>query len=147
MGRAIALQYAQAGAAVAAVDVDGQTAQETSAAIEAAGGRSLPIQADVEELASIDRMVQQIGDVRTVGRHGEQRRGDALSEHHGGHRGGLGPHPSGERQGRVFLHAAGGATDDGARPGGRIVNIASIAGKGYAGTSNAAYAASKGAVT
>ncbi len=30
--------------------------------------------------------------------------------------------------------------------GGRIVNIASIAGKGYAGTSNAAYAATKGAV-
>ena len=30
------------------------------------------------------------------------------------------------------------------RSGGRIVNIASIAGKGYAGTSNAAYAASKG---
>jgi NAD(P)-dependent dehydrogenase (short-subunit alcohol dehydrogenase family) len=29
---------------------------------------------------------------------------------------------------------------------GRIVNIASIAGKGYAGASNAAYAASKGAV-
>jgi len=29
---------------------------------------------------------------------------------------------------------------------GRIINIASIAGKGYAGTSNAAYAASKGAV-
>jgi NAD(P)-dependent dehydrogenase (short-subunit alcohol dehydrogenase family) len=29
---------------------------------------------------------------------------------------------------------------------GRIVNIASIAGKGYEGTSNAAYAASKGAV-
>ena len=66
MGRAIALQYAQAGAAVAAVDVDGQTAQETSAAIEAAGGRSLPIQADVGELASIDRMVQQT--VETFGR-------------------------------------------------------------------------------
>jgi NAD(P)-dependent dehydrogenase (short-subunit alcohol dehydrogenase family) len=32
------------------------------------------------------------------------------------------------------------------RGGGRIINIASIAGKGYAGTSNAAYAASKGAV-
>ena len=30
--------------------------------------------------------------------------------------------------------------------GGRIINIASIAGRGYAGTSNAAYAASKGAV-
>ena len=30
--------------------------------------------------------------------------------------------------------------------GGRIINIASISGSGYAGTSNAAYAASKGAV-
>ena len=30
--------------------------------------------------------------------------------------------------------------------GGRIINMASIAGRGYAGTSNAAYAASKGAV-
>jgi NAD(P)-dependent dehydrogenase (short-subunit alcohol dehydrogenase family) len=30
--------------------------------------------------------------------------------------------------------------------GGRIINIASIAGRGFAGTSNAAYAASKGAV-
>ena len=30
--------------------------------------------------------------------------------------------------------------------GGKIINIASIAGKGYSGTSNAAYAASKGAV-
>jgi len=32
------------------------------------------------------------------------------------------------------------------RGGGRIINIASIAGKGFSGTSNAAYAASKGAV-
>jgi NAD(P)-dependent dehydrogenase (short-subunit alcohol dehydrogenase family) len=32
------------------------------------------------------------------------------------------------------------------RRSGRIINIASIAGKGYAGTSNAVYAASKGAV-
>src|SRR5215467_5574333 len=32
------------------------------------------------------------------------------------------------------------------RRSGRIINVASIAGKGYEGTSNAAYAASKGAV-
>src|ERR1700731_113507 len=32
------------------------------------------------------------------------------------------------------------------RRSGRIINIASIAGKGFAGTSNAIYAASKGAV-
>ena len=59
MGRAIALQYAQAGAAVAAVDVDGQTAHETSAAIEAAGGRSLPIQADVGALAALSDQAKQ----------------------------------------------------------------------------------------
>jgi NAD(P)-dependent dehydrogenase (short-subunit alcohol dehydrogenase family) len=35
---------------------------------------------------------------------------------------------------------------DGSTRGGRIINMASIAGRGYPGTSNAAYAASKGAV-
>jgi NAD(P)-dependent dehydrogenase (short-subunit alcohol dehydrogenase family) len=97
MGRAIALQYAQAGAAVAAADIDGQTAQETSAAIEAAGGRSLPIQADVGELASIARMVQQI--VETFGRldvivnnAGVTRYLNIMEV-----RGGLGPHPSCQR--------------------------------------------------
>ena len=33
------------------------------------------------------------------------------------------------------------------RRSGRVINIASIAGKGFAGTSNATYAASKGAVS
>jgi len=147
MGRAIALQYAQAGAAVAAVDVDGHTAQETSAAIEAAGGRSLPIQADVGELASIDRMVQQT--VETFGRLDiivnnagvtrylnimEVTEADWDRIHRVNAKG-------------VFFCMQRAAQQMIAQGyGGRIVNIASIAGKGYAGTSNAAYAASKGAV-
>ena len=147
MGRAIALQYAQVGAAVAAVDVDGQTAQETSAAIEAAGGRSLPIQADVGELASIDRMVQQT--VETFGRLDiivnnagvtrylnimEVTEADWDRIHRVNAKG-------------VFFCMQRAAQQMIAQGhGGRIVNIASIAGKGYAGTSNAAYAASKGAV-
>jgi len=147
MGRAIALQYAQAGATVAAVDVDGQTAHETSAAIEAAGGRSLPIQADVGELASIDRMVQQT--VETFGRLDvivnnagvtrylnimEVTEADWDRIHRVNAKG-------------VFFCMQRAAQQMMAQgQGGRIVNIASIAGKGYAGTSNAAYAASKGAV-
>ena len=147
MGRAIALQYAQVGAAVAAVDVDGQTAQETSATIEAAGGRSLPIQADVGELASIDRMVQQT--VETFGRLDiivnnagvtrylnimEVTEADWDRIHRVNAKG-------------VFFCMQRAAQQMIAQgQGGRIINIASIAGKGYAGTSNAAYAASKGAV-
>ena len=147
MGRAIALQYAQAGAAVAAADIDGQTAQETSATIEAAGGRSLPIQADVGELASIARMVQQT--VETFGRLDvivnnagvtrylnimEVTEADWDRIHRVNAKG-------------VFFCMQRAAQQMIAQgQGGRIVNIASIAGKGYAGTSNAAYAASKGAV-
>jgi NAD(P)-dependent dehydrogenase (short-subunit alcohol dehydrogenase family) len=46
----------------------------------------------------------------------------------------------------LFLQAAARAMASGDRESGVIVNIASIAAKGYPGTSNAAYAASKGAV-
>ena len=146
MGRAIALQYAQAGAAIAAVDVDGQTAQETSAAIEAAGGRSLPIQADVGELANIDRMVQQT--VETFGRLDvmvnnagvtrylnimEVTEADWDRIHRVNAKG-------------VFFCMQAVAREMVKRKEGKIINIASIAGKGFRGTSNISYAGSKGAV-
>jgi len=147
MGRAIALQYAAAGATVTAADIDEQTAQETSAAIEAAGGRSLPIQADVGELTSIDRMVQQT--VETFGRldmlvnnAGITRYLDIMAV----------TEADWDRIHRVNAKGVFFCMQRAAQQmiaqgqGGRIVNIASIAGKGYAGTSNAAYAASKGAV-
>jgi NAD(P)-dependent dehydrogenase (short-subunit alcohol dehydrogenase family) len=147
MGRAIALQYAQAGAAIAAVDVDGQTAQETSATIEAAGGRSLPIQADVGELASIERMVQQT--VETFGRLDVMVNNAGVTRY-------LNimevTEADWDRIHRVNAKGVFFCMQRAAQQmiaqgqGGRIVNIASIAGKGYAGTSNAAYAASKGAV-
>ena len=147
MGRAIALQYAQAGATVAAADIDGQTAQETSATIEAAGGRSLPIRADVGELTSIERMVQQT--VETFGRldvivnnAGVTRYLDIMEV----------TEADWDRIHRVNAKGVFFCMQQAAKQmitqgqGGRIINIASIAGKGYAGTSNAAYAASKGAV-
>jgi NAD(P)-dependent dehydrogenase (short-subunit alcohol dehydrogenase family) len=147
MGRAIALQYAQAGAAVAAADIDGQTAQETSAAVEACGCRSLPIQADVGSLSDIDRMVRQT--LETFGRldilvnnAGVTRYLDIMEI----------TEEDWDRIHRVNAKGVFFCMQRAAREmiaqgqGGRIINIASIAGKGYAGTSNASYAGSKGAV-
>ena len=66
MGRAISLHFAREGAHVVATDIDGTTAEQTSLAVRELGRRSLAIQADVGDLADIDRMVQQT--VETFGR-------------------------------------------------------------------------------
>ncbi len=54
MGRAIALRMAQEGAHIVAADIDVQTAHETAASVEALGRRSLPCEADLGSMASID---------------------------------------------------------------------------------------------
>jgi NAD(P)-dependent dehydrogenase (short-subunit alcohol dehydrogenase family) len=57
LGRAIALMLAARGAAVAAVDLDGASAEETARTIEAAGGRAAAFQADTSVAADLDRAV------------------------------------------------------------------------------------------
>jgi NAD(P)-dependent dehydrogenase (short-subunit alcohol dehydrogenase family) len=59
IGKASALRLAAEGANVAVVDINGQTAEETSSAIIEMGRQSLALQADVGDLSHIDRMVQQ----------------------------------------------------------------------------------------
>ncbi|MBI5255137.1 MAG: SDR family oxidoreductase [Burkholderiales bacterium] len=58
-GRAIALLCAREGAQVACLDKDAAAAQETVGLINAAGGRALPVVADVAQPADITRAVQQ----------------------------------------------------------------------------------------
>lgn len=147
IGRAIALQLADAGARVAAADIDADNADDTSAAIQETGGESLSIHADVGDLAAIDRMIQEARDAFgridvIVNNAGVTRFLDVMDVEEA----------DWDRIHRVnakgvffcMQRAAREMIDQG--DGGRIINIASIAGKGYAGTSNAAYAASKGAV-
>ncbi len=55
IGRAIAIHLAEAGASVAAADINADTVQDTSAAIAESGGESLAIHADVGALAEIER--------------------------------------------------------------------------------------------
>jgi NAD(P)-dependent dehydrogenase (short-subunit alcohol dehydrogenase family) len=151
IGRATALAFAAAGAAVAAVDIDLAAAQKTAADAAGNRGRAIAIEADCGELASIDAMV-----ARTVAEFG---RLDIIVNNAGVTRyaqimdlteadwdrihrvNAKGVFFCLQRAAREMIrqHRAG-------TGGGRIINIASIAGRGYRGTSNAAYAASKGAV-
>lgn len=57
IGRESALLFAAEGAAVAAVDVNPATAQQTAAAITEAGGKAVAIQADVSRAADCEKMV------------------------------------------------------------------------------------------
>jgi NAD(P)-dependent dehydrogenase (short-subunit alcohol dehydrogenase family) len=128
------------------VDINGQAAETTSSEIMAMGRQSLALQADVGNLQDIDRMVRQA--IATFGQV------DVLVNNAGVTRRAYIMDLTEEDWDRIHRVNAKGvffclqrvAREMIPRRCGRIINIASIAGKGYAGTSNAAYAASKGAV-
>ena len=146
IGSATALSLADAGADVACVDIDFQLARDTSAGVGGIGRRSLPIQADVGDVAQIDAMVQKV--VATFGRidilvnnAGITRRASLMDL----------TEADWDRIMRVngkgaFFCLQRVAREMIPRKSGVIVNMASISAKGYAGTSNAIYAASKGAL-
>ncbi len=151
IGRAIALAMAEAGATVAAADIDLAAAQRT--ADQAAGNarRAIAIEADCGDVASIDAMV-----ARTVA---ELGRLDIIVNNAGVTRYAQImdlTEADWDRIHRVNAKGVFFCLQRAAREmigqnqldggGGRIINIASISGRGYAGASNAAYAASKGAV-
>ena len=147
MGRAISLQLAEEGANVAVSDIDASTAEDTAIAIKQMGRESLVLPADMGDLNDINRMFTQAKDAFgrldvVVNNAGVTKYLDIMDVEE----------EDWDRIHRVnakgvffcMQRAARELIDQGA--GGRIINIASIAGRGYPGTSNAAYAASKGAV-
>ena len=146
IGRATALALAQAGAHVVAVDVDAGAAKGAADAVAALGRRSLALDTDVGDLASIDQMVQHV--MTTFGRI------DVLVNNAGVTRRAYIMDLTEADWDRIMRVNAKGvffclqrvAREMIPRRSGVIVNIASIAGKGFAGTSNAIYAASKGSV-
>jgi NAD(P)-dependent dehydrogenase (short-subunit alcohol dehydrogenase family) len=146
IGSATALALAHAGADVAVVDIDPVLTRETTAGVGGLGRKALPIETDIGDLASIDAMVTRVmnefGRIDIlVNNAGVTRRADIMDL----------TEADWDRIMRVngkgvFFCLQRVAREMIPKRGGAIINIASIAGKGYAGTSNAIYAASKGAV-
>jgi NAD(P)-dependent dehydrogenase (short-subunit alcohol dehydrogenase family) len=146
IGRAIALAMAEAGATVAAADIDPAAAQRTADQAGSNTRRALAIEVDCGEVAQIDGMV-----ARTIA---ELGRLDIIVNNAGVTRYAYIMDLTEADWDRIHRVNAKGvffclqraAREMIRQGGGRIINIASIAGRGYPGTSNAAYAASKGAV-
>ena len=146
IGRATALALSAAGAHVVAADIAAHKSEETVNTILSLQRRAASVPADVGDVADIDRMVRRVMELFgqidiLVNNAGVTRRADIMDL----------TEQDWDRIHRVnakgvFFCLQRVAREMIPRRSGRIVNIASIAGKGYEGTSNAAYAASKGAV-
>ena len=146
IGQATALALARAGADVAAVDIDKAAAEKTAGEVTAAGRKALAVATDVGDVAAIDQMVDRVAqafgriDV-LVNNAGVTRRADIMDLTEADwdrimRVNGKGAFFCLQRVAREMIRHRRGA----------IINIASIAGKGFAGTSNAIYASSKGAL-
>jgi NAD(P)-dependent dehydrogenase (short-subunit alcohol dehydrogenase family) len=146
LGRAVALRYAREGARVVVAELDETSGQKTTAEITGSGQQALFVRADMASLPAIDALI-----AKTVAAFG---RIDVLMNNAGVTRK-LDFFEVTERdwdwihsvnaKGAFFCMQAA-ARQMAERREGKIVNVASIAGKGYRGTSNVAYAGSKGAV-
>ena len=143
IGASISRALAAAGARVVCADIDGKAAGNIAKEL---GGDCMLLTVDVGEVDSIETMLdqtmEQFGQLNTIVNNAGVTRSAYIMDltesdwdriHQVNARG-------------VFFCLQGAARRMIEGDGGRIINIASIAGRGYAGTSNAAYAASKGAV-
>ena len=143
IGASISRALAAAGARVVCADIDGKAAGNIAKEL---GGDCMPLTVDVGDVDSIESMLdqtmEQFGQLNTIVNNAGVTRSAYimdLTESDWDH-----IHQVNARG--VFFCLQGAARRMIEGDGGRIINIASIAGRGYAGTSNAAYAASKGAV-
>ncbi|MGH7933078.1 MAG: SDR family NAD(P)-dependent oxidoreductase [Candidatus Binataceae bacterium] len=143
MGRAMALRFANEGAQVVVAEIDAPSANQTFADINR---RGLVMNTNISKVAEIDELIGKT--VETFGRV------DILVNNAGVTKS-LGffdvteadwdwMHSVNARG--LFFCMQRAAREMAKQRGGKIVNIASIAGKGFRGTSNIAYAGSKGAV-
>lgn len=146
IGRASAIALADQGCDIAASDIDAEGLGELEKEIMSAGGRFVAIKADMGDLVDIDRMVK-----TTVG---EFERIDILVNNAGVTRAAHIMELEEADWDRIMRINGKGvffvmqrvAREMMSQGGGRIINMASIAGKGFAGASNVIYAGSKGAV-
>jgi NAD(P)-dependent dehydrogenase (short-subunit alcohol dehydrogenase family) len=146
IGAAIAIAMAEAGAEIIAADIDEAAAKKTAEAAATHGVKTLALQVDCGDVASIDAMVDAVvaefGRLDVIVNNAGVTRAAYIMDL---------TEADWDRMHRVnakgvFFCLQRAAKQMIEQGGGRIINMASIAGRGFKGTSNAAYAASKGAV-
>ena len=147
IGKSAAMKFADGGANIAVADIDPQTSKDTAEEISAMGVRAIAISLDIGEVSQIESMldeaVSKLGSVDILFNNAgltrhisffdiEEKHWDQINRVNA--------------KGAFFCMQKIGSQMVKQGTGGRIINTASIAGKGYRRASNAAYAASKGAV-
>jgi NAD(P)-dependent dehydrogenase (short-subunit alcohol dehydrogenase family) len=146
IGRAVALRLAEAGALVALAERDAEAAAAVAAEVAAGGGRAIEAVVDLADAAAVTavvRMVEERGEgVDILVNNAAVTRSSTFFD--------VTPEEwdtilATNARGLFFCLQEAARLMAG-RGRGRIVNVASIAGKGWGGSSSAAYAASKGAV-
>lgn len=147
IGEGIALGLAEAGATVACADINRAAAEMAAEKVAAAQVPGMPITADCGDVGSINAMVDQcvtrFGRLDIIVNNAGVTRSAYIMDLN---------EADWDRIHRVNAKGVFFCLQAAARQmiaqggGGRIINIASIAGRGFKDTSNAVYAASKGAV-
>ena len=147
IGRAIAIAMAENDLNVVCADIDLSAAETAAATIRKLGVEATALKVDVGETSEISNMIQDIEcqfgrlDI-LVNNAGVTRAADIMEL----------TEADWDKIHRVNAKGVFFCLQNAAKQmieqgnGGRIINIASIAGRGFSGTSNAAYSASKGAV-
>jgi NAD(P)-dependent dehydrogenase (short-subunit alcohol dehydrogenase family) len=143
MGRATALRFAKEGARVVVAEINRESAQET---LEAIGGNGLAVATDIARVSQIEELIARA--VEAFGRI------DVLVNNAGVTKAlGFFEVTETDWDWMYSVNARGlffcmqrAAREMVNQRAGKIINIASIAGKGFRGTSNIAYAGTKGAV-
>jgi len=146
IGKAVALRYAREGARVVVAEIDEASGEKTTAEIADGGGQAIFVRTDLGRLADIDALIK-----AAVARFA---RIDVLMNNAGVTKKLDFFEVTEADWDRIHTVNAKGAffcmqavaREMASRRAGKIVNVASIAGKGFRGTSNVAYAGSKGAV-
>ena len=146
MGRAIAIRFAREGAHVVGADINEAAGRDTAAEVNSHDRRGVFIKTDMGDVQDIDAMVSE-----TISTFGQI---DILVNNAGVTKS-LGFFDVTE-EAWDWIHAVNSkgvffcmqavAREMAKRKEGKIINIASIAGKGFRGTSNISYAGSKGSV-
>jgi NAD(P)-dependent dehydrogenase (short-subunit alcohol dehydrogenase family) len=147
IGEAIAVALAEAGATVACADINSATAKSTADKASAFQVPSMAIEADCGDVASINAMVEQcatrFGQLDIIVNNAGVTRSAYIMDL---------TEDDWDRMHRINAKGVFFCLQAAARQmiaqghGGRIINIASIAGRGFKDTSNTIYAGTKGAV-